>query len=178
MKVLITDGWFPNKYASWRNVEILSFLQEFKTTVLVHHGKRLGDLIFNIDWDDPIYDDIRKIKPDLKFLIFDPKFNYLNKYNNKFDGTKFNGHLSHYSYALTEDFEFDLGQFDVVYHIFAGGYYDFNRFFDFDNEKQFIHLYPGGGFLVLIFPQLIEIWRSSPHIQQQINWFEEMGTKP
>ena len=145
-KVLITDGLFPNKYASWRNVEVISFLEEFDTSILVKHGKSYAGIPFEVDFTHPLFEDVFR-ETEYKFLIFDPTYNYLNNFNGGFDGTTFNGLINHYSYCLTKEIDFRVEDFDLVYHIFLGSYVDFNEQFNFPQEAQLVHLYPGGGFV-------------------------------
>jgi hypothetical protein len=144
-KILITDGLFPNKFATWRNVEIISFMEEYQASVLVKHGKSWAGIVFEIDFDHEIFSSVFSASK-YNILIFDPEYNYLNKFNERIDGREFNGSLAHYSYLITEDIEFNLGSFKLVYHIFLGSYYDFNNSFNFSDKRQVIHLYPGGGF--------------------------------
>ena len=144
-KILITDGLFPNKFATWRNVEIISFMEEYQTSVLVKHGKSWAGIVFEIDFDHEIFSKMFSAS-NYNILIFDPEYNYLNKFNERIDGTEFNGSLAHYSYLITEDTDFILESFKLVYHIFLGSYFDFNNNFDFSDKRQVIHLYPGGGF--------------------------------
>lgn len=144
-KILITDGLFPNKFATWRNVEIISFMEEYQTSVLVKHGKSWAGIVFEIDFDHEIFSNVFS-KSKYNILIFDPEYNYLNKFNERIDGRDFNGSLAHYSYLITEDTEFNLESFKLVYHIFLGSYFDFNSTFNFSDKRQVIHLYPGGGF--------------------------------
>lgn len=143
LRVLLTDGLFPNRFSTWRNVEILSFMQEFETTVLVKHGKNWAGINFEIEPEIPEYENRLTT---YKFLIFDPAYNYLNKYNQGFDGTRFNGLIATYSYALTKDTTFDILNFNHYYHIFLGNFIEFNSVFQIPAAKQTIHLYPGGGY--------------------------------
>lgn len=142
-RILLTDALFPNRYSSWRNVEILSFLEEFETTVLVKHGKSWAGINFEIDWVRSEYGNRLE---GFNLLIFDPSYNYLDMYNTTIDGTKFNGLLSGFSYALTKDDCFKIENFDHYYHIFLGSYLEFNAKFSIEDDVQTIHLYPGGGY--------------------------------
>ncbi len=142
-RILLTDGLFPNQFSSWRNVEILSFIQEFDTTVLVKHGKSWAGIDFEIDPSRPEYEENLS---GYSFLIFDQNFNYLNNFNCGFDGTVFNGSIPTYSYAFTKDKNFNIFNFDHYYHIFLGSYHEFNSNFRIPSTKQTIHLYPGGGY--------------------------------
>ena len=145
MQVLITDGLFPNKYATWRNVEIISFIERFDASILVKHGRSWAGIEFHFDFENEIFSEIFS-SGEYKIMIFDPEYNYLNKYNVNFDGTQFNSRIKHYSYLVTKNSVFDIKTFDFIYHIFLGSYYDFNEHFTIEGERQFIHLYPGGGY--------------------------------
>jgi hypothetical protein len=144
-RVLVTDGLFPNKYATWRNVEIISFMEKYQTSVLVKHGKSWAGIVFDVDFDHEIFSRAFSTSR-YNILIFDPEYNYLNKFNERIDGMVFNGVIPHYSYLITEDQEFNLESYKLIYHIFLGSYLDFNNIFSFPDERQVIHLYPGGGY--------------------------------
>ena len=81
---------------------------------------------------------------EYNILIFDPKYNYLNKYNKRINGTDFNGKLNA-TYLFTKNTTLDLSIYNKIYHIFLMNY---NRFknFNIPENKQFINLYPGGGY--------------------------------
>jgi len=145
-KILVTDGLFPNKYASWRNVELISFLEEYETSFLVKHGKSYAGITFEVDFEHQLFSSYFR-NSSYKFQIFDPNYNHLNKFNGGFDGTSFNGKNNHYSYCLTKEKDFNVENFDLIYHIFLGSYVDFNQNFAFEQNKQLVHLYPGGGFV-------------------------------
>lgn len=78
-------------------------------------------------------------------LIFDPQFNYLNKFNKRIDGTKFNNKFKG-SYLFTTTENFNINEYGLIYHIFLSLYNIFNTNYIFPYNKQCIHLYPGGGF--------------------------------
>jgi hypothetical protein len=141
MKILITDILFPNKFARWRNVEILSFIEKYETDILVYKTDSFAGRVLDFDWTHSIFEYALK---DYNIIIFDPKYNHLNKYNKRIDGTIFNGKNSA-SYLLTKADSFDLNEYDLVYHIFLMNYERFNSSNVFDKSKQAIHLYPGGG---------------------------------
>jgi hypothetical protein len=82
---------------------------------------------------------------DYNILIFDEKYNHLNKWNQRLDGTKFNL-PNKGSYLITKRDYFDVNEYDFIYHIFLWCYQHFNLSYSYDVLNQFIHLYPGGGF--------------------------------
>jgi glycosyltransferase involved in cell wall biosynthesis len=141
MNGLITDIMFPNKYATWRNVEIKSFISEFSVDILVYKFTSYAGINFDFDWnfinEDGCLD-------EYNILIFDSSFNHLNDFNKRIDGTKFNGRFAG-SYLLTKKTDFDIKNYKFVYHIFLMCYQWFNRDYLFQQSSQFIHLYPGGG---------------------------------
>ena len=49
MRVLITDLLFPNRFSSWRNNSILSFMDNFETSILVKNIKNYAGLDFSVD---------------------------------------------------------------------------------------------------------------------------------
>lgn len=144
MKLLITDGMFPNKYTTWRNYAILELINKFDTSILVKHGKSWAGIDYEVDFKYKAFKNI--LNDEYRFLIFDPHYNSLNKYNKNFDGTKFNINTPHYSYLLTKEEKFKIEEYDAIYHIFLGCYLDFNINFSFPKSKQLIHMYAGGGF--------------------------------
>ena len=82
---------------------------------------------------------------DYNIIIFDEKYNFLNKWNSNLDGTQYNT-TNNFSYLITKKDNFNLNSYDFIYHIFLMCYDRFNVSFNFNLNKQFIHLYPGGGF--------------------------------
>jgi len=141
MRCLLTDVMFPNKFSVWRNNEILSFIEEFETDILIFKVDSFAGNNFDFDWE---FHNQNGILDDYNILIFNPKYNHLNKLNKKIDGTKFNNKLSA-SYLITKKEEIDFENYDFVYHIFLMCYTQFNKILNFNKERQFIHLYPGGG---------------------------------
>lgn len=139
---LLTDLVFPNKYSKWRNVEILNFIEEFDTDILVFKIDDFCGIFYEFDWD---FINQTKTLEDYNILIFDKKFNNIDKYNKKIDGKIFNNKFNA-SYLITKKDYFDINNYDFIYHIFLMNYISFNKNFNFDYKKQFIHLYPGGGF--------------------------------
>ena len=146
-RILLTDCLFPNKYARWRLVEIYSFMKDYDTDILVVNKVSINAGI-KMDFDYEILSDKFGLN-NYDILIFNPKFNYINKFNNEFDGTKYNNKfpcdylLQHSKFR---DIPFNINNYDVVYHIFLNMYKQFNNIFKFEYKKQFIHLYPGGGY--------------------------------
>jgi hypothetical protein len=139
---------FPNKYAKWRLVEIKSFIDEFKCDILcVSRINSYANMVFDFDWD-LLKDQFNLDEYDI--LIFNPQYNYVNKYNNSIDGTIYNGMLNA-DYMLRHKTKrsqlVNLDTYDLIYHIFLMCYESFNRRFKFSHNKQIIHLYPGGGYL-------------------------------
>jgi len=147
MRILLTDIVFPNKYAKWRLVEIYSFMEYFETDILVIN--RVDKYINNLNFDYNELCEFFKLK-DYNILIFNPTYNYINQYNIDFNGIKYNNTVNscylirHKKFA---DQQFSLNDYDRVYHIFLMNYLNFNSKFRFPLEKQFIHLYPGGGLI-------------------------------
>lgn len=132
--ILLIDRPFPSIYAQWRIEEVKSFIIEKGADVLSiaskdAHFEEMGD-----------YYGIK----DYNILIFNPSFNNLNKFNKNIDGIKFNRKFPA-DFLLTKQKDFTLSNYDVVYHIFYSRWKIFNeRFPGVPNEKQFVHLYPGG----------------------------------
>lgn len=140
--MLIVDCLYPNKFSRWRNEEIASYITELNADVLVYRVSSYAGINFDFDFD---FANRNNLLDDYNILIFDPHFNYINKYNKKIDGTLFNNKFKG-SYLLTKNYFFNLDYYDCIYHIFLWSYNKFNNDYKFNIEKQFIHLYPGGGF--------------------------------
>ena len=146
-RILLTDILFPNKYAKWRLVEIHHFMSDYDTDIMViKRINMFSGITFDFDYD------LLNEKFELhnyNILIFNPSFNYINKYNTNFDGTKYNK-LLNCDYLLQKtkfkNIPFDINNYNFVYHIFLMNYLMFNKYFLYEQKKQFIHLYPGGGF--------------------------------
>jgi hypothetical protein len=132
---------FPNRFSQWRNVEIMSFIEHFETDILIYKIENFAGINFDFDIEHPIFDSIRQ---QYNILIFDPKFNYLNRHNTRVDGTKFNNKFGG-SYLLSRGTDFNLYDYDLTYHIFLKMFNDFNSTYTFPKGRQVIHLYPGGG---------------------------------
>jgi len=152
MNILLTDIIFPNKYAKWRLVEIKSFIDEYKCDILVVN-KITQYAGINYDFDYEILKE-KFLLEEYDILIFNKKYNFINKYNLRIDGTKFNNIINadymfcHKSKNISD---FNLTQlinsYDFVYHIFLISYQKFNNCCVYPHNKQIIHLYPGGGYL-------------------------------
>lgn len=153
LRVLVTDFLFPNKLASWRLVEIKGFIERYDTDILVIGRPTTHyNVEFTFDWE-LLLESHHLDRYDL--LIFDPQFNHLNKFNRGFDGTQFNNVISTakapvFSYLLRltkyRAQPLNLSIYSAVYHIFFQNYAGYNSKILFPQERQFIHLYPGGGF--------------------------------
>jgi hypothetical protein len=141
---LVVDIVYPNKYSRWRNLEINFFISEFNSDILVFKLDNFANINFDFDYDF-CNENINNMLSDYNILIFDPKYNHLNKYNKQIDGTKFNRKF-HGSYLLTKNTDFIIEDYSFIYHIFKQSYLRFNNTYLFDFKKQYIHLYPGGGF--------------------------------
>lgn len=144
MKMLITDIVFPNKYATWRNEEINYFLKNEDVSILIFKVDKNNGIDYEFDYEFCNRDGLLD---GYNIMIFNPKYNYLDRYNSKIDGTKFNGKLNNAAYLLTKDESLNIDSFDLVYHIFSDCYFAFNTGYKFRAfTNQFLHLYPGAGF--------------------------------
>lgn len=141
---LVIDILYPNKYCRWRNLEIKFFIEDFESDILVFKKDSFANINFECDYDFCNLDSDLKLQ-NYNILIFNPKYNYLNKYNKKIDGTLFNNKF-YGSYLITKYTDFNLNHYSFVYHIFLMCYLEFNNNYTFNYDKQIIHLYPGGGF--------------------------------
>jgi hypothetical protein len=148
MRVLLTDIMFPNKYAKWRLVEIKSFIEKYDCDIMV--TTRINSFAGNtFDFDyELLCEEYKLFNYDI--LIFNPEYNTYNKYNDNYDGTIFNN-LQKCDYVLRHkkyrNNSFCINDYNILYHIFLMCYEQFNHRFYFPMNKQFIHLYPGGGVL-------------------------------
>lgn len=142
-KILLNDGVFGTWYQQWRIQEIYSFINNQDTDIITFKMESFAGIDWNIQYE--YMDGIYGLKDKYNILIFDKKYNYLNKYNKEIDGTKFNNKFPA-SYLFTKNDNFDLSKYDLVYHIFLSQFELFNKHFKFPMEKQVIRLYPGGGY--------------------------------
>ena len=147
-RILLTDIVFPNKYARWRLTEIYNFITEFDTDIMIiNRINNYAGVDLNFDYDI-LYKTFNLCEYNI--LIFNPVFNFINKFNNNFDGTIYNNKLR-CDYIIQKkkfkDIVFDVDNYNVIYHIFLMNYTLFNDRFLCNQKKQFIHLYPGGGFI-------------------------------
>jgi hypothetical protein len=138
MRLLITDAMYPNRYASWRNVMIEHLVREAGADVLVFKTpllKQLATYDFGFCSRDGLLDGYREIR--------EPYF-------------------PHDTYALCRG---RFGGYDAVYHIFASCFFAFQKFFPGTPPlRQFVHLYPGGGYSFgrLAFPAGTKIIATHP----------------
>ncbi len=141
-KTLVTDVVFPTKLSLWRICEIASFIKEKNADIMVFKIDDFAGITYSIDFEE-----MKNILgyEEYNILIFDQKYNHLNEYNTKVDGTKWNGKFPA-SYVFTKNSSFDINEYDLIYHIFLHCYREFNQLIEYPREKQAIHLYPGGGF--------------------------------
>ena len=140
--ILLNDGVFPTKYQQWRIQEIKSFIEKGDVDIIIFKMDSFSNIDWNIEYE--YMKDYYQLDK-YNILIFDPKYNYLNKYNKNIDGTKFNNKFPG-SYLFTQHIDFDINRYDVIYHIFLSQYEIFNKNYKIHPNKQFIHLYPGGGY--------------------------------
>ena len=145
IRVLLTDSIFPNKFAKWRLIEIKSFMEKYNCDILViSRSNQISGVKLDFDYDI-LKDEF--LLNDYDILIFNPTYNDINKYNDTIDGTKYNN-LYKADYMLRHKRNRDAElEYSLVYHIFLENYSRFNSIFSFPQEKQYIHLYPGGGYV-------------------------------
>lgn len=147
MRCLLVDIMFPNKYAKWRNAEIKNFVEKYDTDILIINKTNECDGN-KFDFD---YDELKCIF-DLHLydiLIFNANMNNLNKFNINFDGCKFNNKLPcSYMFRLKKyrDDNDLLIDYSFVYHIFLMCYSQYQQLKK-NNTPNFVHLYPGGGWV-------------------------------
>jgi hypothetical protein len=141
---LVVDIVYPNKYSRWRNLEINFFISEFNSDILIFKIDSFANINFDFDYDF-CNESLNNALSEYNVLIFDPMYNHLNKYNKRIDGTEFNNKFGG-SYLLTKNVNFLIENYSFVYHIFQHSYLKFNSSYKFDFKKQYVHLYPGGGF--------------------------------
>ena len=140
--ILITDILFPTAFAKWRIEDIKSFVDRYDTDILVL--KKTADhenIIFEVDYE--IMKNYYNLD-EYNILIFNPEYNFLNRYNSRIDGTQFNCEFIG-DYVFTKKTTFDISNYDLVYHIFLNNYLIFNKVYSFPEEKQVVRAYPGGG---------------------------------
>jgi len=146
MRLLLTDVVFPSKYAKWRLVAIQSFIEKYETDILI--PSKIGHYVIPFGFD---YKELLQSHSLSKYdiLIFNPGYNYLNEYNSgDFDGRQYNSKLPFdYMFQLRKHRQvpLDLRSYDAVYHIFLICFHIFSSQVSYPRQKQYIHLYPGGG---------------------------------
>jgi hypothetical protein len=135
LKILVVDRPFPTNEAQWKIEEVKSFILHKDVDVMSLMSKEEN------------YKEMKEYYGlnDYNVLIFNPRFNYLNKHNRKFDGTIFNNKYPG-DYVVTKNKDFNIKSYDIIYHIFYSRWRQFNSLYKLPQNKQVIHLYPGGGF--------------------------------
>ena len=165
LRCLFLTHFFPHNKAIWRMVTIHSFIEKYDTDILVSYKFH--------QFDEPTYEEMFEKFHLNKYdiLIFDPKFNYLNKYNDiEFNGIIFNNwfnnsiysflfRLKKYRKELVNKDTWDQCStlvspqfYNFTFSIFISNYDIFNTNFNtrgFPRENQFIHLYPDRGYTPL-----------------------------
>ncbi|WP_439836863.1 hypothetical protein, partial [Aeromonas caviae] len=98
-KTLVTDVVFPTKLSLWRICEIASFIKEKNADIMVFKIDDFAGITYSIDFEE-----MKNILgyEEYNILIFDQKYNHLNEYNTKVDGTKWNGKFPA-SYVFTKN---------------------------------------------------------------------------
>ena len=154
-RILLADFLFPIDISKWRIEEIYSFIEEYYTDILVDRSP-LPAAFKQSNLPGPSYE-----KLDYRFLlsrrydilIFDPKWNHLNIYNTDgFNGTVFNGQAGGPESYLLRRKEFrnetkiNWEAYDACYHIFLMMFHRL-KWIPIPEERQWIHVYPGGGLL-------------------------------
>ena len=97
--ILLTDFLFPSKYAKWRIEEIKAFMDTDDCDILVSKLDKFASIDYEVDYEE--MNEYYSLK-DFNILIFDAKYNYLNKYNTRIDGTQYNRTDMPYSYLFTK----------------------------------------------------------------------------
>jgi len=147
MRVLLSDLFFPNKFAKWRISEIHSFIHKYETDIYKFlQLDSFSKVSYDFDWKT-LYDSHNLNIFDI--YIFDHKYIDLQKYNDPdFDGTKFIGKFPG-SYLLRikkyRKTPILFQNYDCYYFIFKICYDYFIKSYQINRNKCFIHLYPGGG---------------------------------
>ena len=148
MRLLLTDIMFPNKYAKWRSIEIKSFIEKYDCDIMViNRCTNFAGISYDFDYEI-LCEEFKLYNYDI--LIFNSAYNNYNVYNTDYDGTIFNNLepcdyvLRHKKFRINT---FNINDYDVIYHIFLMCYEIFNHRFISQMNKQFIHLYPGGGII-------------------------------
>ena len=118
---LVVDIVYPNKYSRWRNLEINFFISEFNSDILIFKIDSFANINFDFDYDF-CNENLNNVLSEYNILIFDPRYNHLNKYNKRIDGTKFNNKFGG-SYLLTKNVDFLIENYSFVYHIEESGVY-------------------------------------------------------
>jgi hypothetical protein len=131
---------FPTVFSKWRIEDIKSFVDRHDTDILVlKKTSWYENVTYKIDYEE--MKDYYNLD-EYNILIFNSEFNFLNQYNTRVDGTKFNCEFIG-DYIFTKKTTFDISNYDLVYHIFLNNYLNFNKVYSFPKEKQVVRAYPG-----------------------------------
>ena len=140
---LVTDVLFPNRFAMWRIAETTSFIRDQAADVMVFRQDSFANVQYSVDYEQMMSE---QGYADYNILIFDPRYNDLNRFNTRVDGTKYNNKFNA-SYLITRHQKFDIKRYKLVYHIFLMCYSQFNEAVLYPKRRQAVHLYPGGGYV-------------------------------
>jgi len=168
MKILVVSSQVPAHHAQWLMEETKSFIKDKDADILVYPHKNKA----------PLYGQMKEYYgiENHNLLIFNPVFNSLNEHNKKIDGTKFNS-KSRYDFLITKEEDFNLSNYDVIYHIFYSRYIEFNSLYKVPSSKQFVHFYP----MKYLFSKDVSYENKEVHLittQKYItDWVGRMGHK-
>ena len=148
-RILIFDVLFPVLYGKWRTIEINHFLSHplFETDILVSPYQRYIDSVVkeNLDVHFQRYYQTYPYLNDYNILIFNPIYNFLNKFNKRLNGTLFNGKAVG-DFLLTKKLDFDWTSYDVGYSIFLMARDHNYKLINSRLWPSVCKIYPGGGY--------------------------------
>jgi len=150
IRILITEFLFPIVYGKWRVNEINYFMdndeyecdfyvESFYDVFVISIGETVEEVFEK-------YYKIFRYLDDYNILIFNPKFNILNKFNKNIDGKNFNN-LFGGDFMLTKSKNIpSMKEYDVFYGIFATSYFQLLTNISKNNWINICKIYPGGGY--------------------------------
>jgi len=148
IRILISEFLFPTVYGKWRANEINYFLDNneyecdfyvecFYESFIISIGETVEEVFEK-------YYKIFRYLDNYNILIFNPKYNKLNKFNKNIDGKVYNN-LFRGDFMLTKSkYIPSMKEYDVFYGIFITSY--MNGLINRNNWINVCKIYPGGGY--------------------------------
>jgi len=150
IRILISEFLFPIVYGKWRVNEINYFLDNDDYECDFYVESFYDAFVLSIgETVEQVFEKYYKLfryLDNYNILIFNPKFNILNKFNKNIDGKVYNNLFSG-DFMLTKNTNMpSMKDYDVFYAIFVTSYFQSLTNISKNNWVNICKIYPGGGY--------------------------------